>query len=138
MTKQEKIIEAWKSIGYDLDDIKNIKSETFNETGYINFSIEFKYLKKEIYHPDKFDFIDIKFARPKSLKGIETNNSWNLMSPDFLKNNGLYFLCEKNIPIHGIFTYHELTETFLGNFQDIQVSIPSHYLEIKKPKPPIY
>ncbi|MDP9954718.1 hypothetical protein J2X97_000355 [Epilithonimonas hungarica] len=138
MTKEEKIKEAWESIGYSLNDISRFKSETFNETGFVNFSVEFKYLKKEIYHPENFDFISIRFARPKSLKGIENNNGWSLMSPDFLENDKLYFLCDNNIPIHGIFTYHKLTETFLGNFQDVNEKIPTHYQEIRLPKPPIY
>lgn len=121
MTKQEKIIEAWKGI----KPIQLIDENgwSINEQPYGSFD------SKEY---DQIQYYEGAKIRPKSLQGIENNNGWIKIESeaDLPKEDGLYYLIRNN----GVITWNSV---YISNM-DWLIEDVTHYQPIVKPKPPVY
>lgn len=125
MTKEEKIKEAYNSVGLGYL-IEQCDNEAWVEiSGHIRFVHEDKLDRYEYNRKDHI-------IRPKSLSGIENNNGWNLMK-DFDGDDRDYFLFLRYSEGDGeppIFT------SVLSD--DFQIGYFTHWRKIDISKPPIY
>lgn len=138
MTKQEKIKESWIGIIGE----ENFPKIKHDEDGFSDWNCR-RYFSRDkdnlfqdkLKQGSKFNNGGDLLYRPKSLKGIETNNGWIKIESenDLPKEEGNYMIFHnqdnmqtsetfsKNI-VHKLFEYNSIT----------------HYKPIQKPKPPIY
>jgi len=118
MNKQEKIQESY---GEHWDIIKDFISENgWYDRKYSNFNPEL----------DGFDISILgQLIRPKSLKGIETNNGWIEY-----KENGIGYLDIVYTDAGNIYPYSVYVA--YSSINDIQKI--THHQKIEMPNPPIY
>jgi len=118
MTKQEKIQEAY---GEYWEKVKDYVYENGWCSGFWGETFE----KLNGYTKPNSEGTR---WRPKSLKGIETNNGWiKIESENDLPKEPCFYWCMDN---NGIM--HQI------HYDDIEVGDSSHYQPIQKPQPPIY
>lgn len=134
MKKEEKIKEAY---GEHYETVKNY----IDDNGWCVLNVSQKEPINDFAHHEKTEWKPINERvcwRPKSLEGIENNNSWiKIESEDDLPEIGTY--C--HFIIKG---FEELNNQglFDGMFWDNKCayisSVVTHYQPIDKPKSPIY
>ncbi|MEL7678155.1 hypothetical protein [Elizabethkingia meningoseptica] len=118
--------EYWDKVKDHIDDdgwFNNIEHDFyFSEWG--NSSIELEY--------------EGSFCRPKSLYGIENNNSWTRIESeeDLPDKYGQYWVFTSNGNIMDVY-YDEHDKTWDGILDFFEVKA-THWQQIVKPKPPIF
>jgi hypothetical protein len=129
MTKQEKIQASY-------GEYWDIVKDHVNENGWVNCKLrQFDFLiNNEVYDRKANGFLH-ELSRPKSLQGIEHNNSW------------IKIESEADLPIKQkmCFCYNKLGHVFTTtlsktntNYSYIKREDITHYQPITKPEPPIY
>lgn len=116
--KQQAIKKAYEDAGYDWDEVKHSISE-HDGTMY-----------------NRLDHSDMKYIYyPKSIEGIEHNNSWISIEDDGLpKEPGNYWFWDKE---------HDqvITRVYPSDFEFLPLKVVAwftHYQPVVQPKPPVY
>ena len=138
MTKEEKIKEAWGVYFEHLSEHATkhaLENEGFCYVPACTLGLILRKYGEEWLETNK----DLK-NRPKSLKGIETNNGWiKIESEDDLPK-------DENIVEFWVYDDEEIVSAkFMYEskrwYHDVNLNLrlfPTHYQPIFKPKPPIY
>lgn len=113
------------------DSDNNLISPSFKKLG---FSYEFSER-----HIETKQLGDACYWRPKSLRGIEMNNSWTKIEneADLPKESGDYWTYEKNGSI-GIRFFMSIAQTWGNHEMEVKEPNVTHYQPITKPLKPIY
>lgn len=134
MTKEEKIKEAYGEFWYRLSELQKNYALEFNGYVCIGYSDEQKRLFIDIV---KSKLFDQEPTRPKSLRGIETNNGWiKIESEDDLPDEicGLW-----EVVINGEQKFIELLKDNKSRlYKDFVRDGITHYKIKEKSTPPIY
>lgn len=114
MTKEEKIKEAWGG-AYGGDIFEN-GWKPINSV-YISDTLDVDYSECRT------------MARPKSLRGIEHNNGWNILKgiKNEIQHDGDIWIINRNGNI----------ELWL-QYQYLPIGYATHWKPVIKPKPPVY
>ncbi|HFK5596397.1 TPA: hypothetical protein ACG0AT_000944 [Elizabethkingia anophelis] len=151
MTKSEAIKAAygeyWERVKDYVEDNGWIELYSYNcytDTVYTDLTEDLPFLKELGYERKYFNNGHTHYVRPKSLSGIETNNSWTRIESesDLPKEKGDYWVVWNGKIIVQYWFRDNPDNPYNDMVQNNQVfswmQAVTHYQPIETPKPPIF